>query len=103
MAGGATLQVLQLRGRLDVEEQYPLSHAGHELVLGLADPREDDLLRVETGLHRPVELTAGDDVRPRSKGRQSTQNSEVTVRLDREADHVVQTGEGLVQLPVGPL
>src|SRR5918998_1713957 len=65
VAHGQALDVLQLGGRLDVEEQDALAEARHQLVLGLADPGEDYFLRIEPGLHRAVQLAARDDVRPR--------------------------------------
>ena len=84
------VEVLELGGGLDVEEQYALPEARHELLLGLADPGEDDLLRVEPGPHRPVELAAGDDVGPGPQRGQRPQHGEVPVRFDRVADQVIQ-------------
>jgi hypothetical protein len=101
--GGELLEPLELGGRLDVEEQDALPEPGHELRLGLPDAREDHLLRVEPGPHRPVELPAGDYVGAGPEGRQRPQHGEVPVRLDRVADQVVEAREGLVELPVGPL
>ena len=94
--GGEPVEVLELRSRLDVEEQYALAQPRHELPLRLADPGEDYLLRVEPGAHRPVELADGDDVGPRPEGGQSAQNGEVPVRLDRVADQVIQARKSLV-------
>ena len=100
MAPGEALQGLELRGRLDVEEQDALSEARHELVLGLADPREDHLLGIEAGPHRPVQLAARDDVRAGPEGGQRPHDRQVAVRLRRVADQVVKAGESLVKLPV---
>jgi hypothetical protein len=57
-AGADAVEVLQLGGRLDVEEQDALPQPRHELLLGLPNTGEDDLLRVEPGPHHPVELPA---------------------------------------------
>ena len=102
-AGADAVEEVQLRSGLDVEEQDALPEAGHELLLGLPDPGEDDLLGVEPGPHGPVEFTPGDDVRPRPEGGEGPQHGEVPVGLDREADEVVEPGERLVELRVRPL
>ena len=94
-AGADAVEVLQLGGRLDVEEQYALPKPRHELLLGLPDPGEDDLLRVEPGPHHPVELPAGDDVRSCPQGGERPQHGEVPVRLDRVADQVIQARKRL--------
>src|SRR3712207_3083392 len=100
---GEPIEVLELRGGLDVEEQDALSQTRHKLLLRLADPGEDDLFRVEPSAHRPVEFSDGDDVRPGPEGCQSVQNGEVPVRLHRVAHQVIEARERLVQLPVRPL
>src|SRR3712207_2740660 len=100
---GEPVEVLELRGGLDVEEQDALPEARHELPLRLADPGEDHLLRVEPGAHRPVELADGDDISPCPEGGQSAQNREFAVGLPGVAHQGIQTRDRLVQLPIGPL
>src|SRR3712207_3042267 len=103
VTGGEPVEVLELRGRLDVEEQNALPETRHELVLRLAYPGEDHLLRVEPGVHRPVEFADGDDVSPGPEGGQGTQNRQISVSLHRVADQVVEARKSLVQLPIRPL
>ena len=99
---GEAVEVLELGGGLHVEQQDALAQPRHELPLGLAHPGEDDHLRIEAGAHRPVELADGDDVGPGPEGGQRAQDRQVTVRLDRVADQVIQARESLVELPVSP-
>ena len=101
--GADAVQEIQLRRGLDVEEQYALPEAGHELFLRLPHPGEDDLLGVEPGPHGPVEFTPGDDVRPCPERGEGPQHGEVAVGLDRKADEVVQPGERLVEFRVRPV
>jgi hypothetical protein len=100
---GQALDVLQLRGGLDVEEQDALAQTRHQLVFGLADPGEDYFFRIEPGFHRPIQLAARDDVRPRPEGGERTQNGDIAVRLDRVTNHVVQARECFFELPIGLL
>src|SRR5215207_8923439 len=100
VASRQAFEMLQLGGRLDVEEQDTLTQTRQELIVGLAHAREDDLLRVEPGPHHPIQLAARDDICPGPQGGQRAQDGEVPVGLYRVADHMLKSRESLVELPV---
>ena len=87
-----------------LNERIPAaSPARHLLLPRLADPREDDASRVAPRREHPFELAAGDDVEPRAEPGEGVEHGEVPVRLDREADLVGHSGEGVVEPAPGRL
>src|SRR5205823_13945607 len=91
------LDGVELLRRLDVDHEEVRVERGLELRLALAHAREDDLPAVGAGAERLPELALRHDVEARSLARQETQDGEVVVRLDGEADEVRDSPKGGVE------
>ena len=99
-APGDAVDLLQLLGGLQVEQQDVRLEGRLDLLGLFAHPGIDDFRRVHPGRQRPVEFAAGDDVRPGAQPAEQPQNRQVGVGLHREADDMGKLGEGGVEDPV---
>ena len=85
-AAGDAVDLLQLLGGLQVEQQDVGLEGRFDLLRLLAHPGVDDFARVHAGLPGPIQFTPGDDVRPGSQPGKEPQNGQVGIGLHREAD-----------------
>ena len=92
-APGDAVDLLQLLGGLQVEQQDVRLEGRLDLLGLFAHPGIDDLGRVHPGRQRPVEFAAGDDVGPGPQPGEEPQNRQVGVGLHREADDMGKVGE----------
>ena len=76
---------------------------GGELVRGLADAGEHDLLGRHAGGERALQFAAGDDVGAGAEPRQRCDHRLVGIRLHGVADERGHVGEGVGEHPVMPL
>ena len=84
---------------IDLEDAAP--ERGLHFRVGLADAREDDLLRRNARCKRAPELTLRNDIRTRSEAGQQAQHRQVAVRLHRIAD--ARRGQRRLEFPIGGL
>ncbi len=93
---------MQLRPRLDVDHQDAGFQCGFDLLVGLADAREDDLARVGADSQASHQLADRHDVEAGAHRVEQFQDAEIRERLHRVADQMIGAGEGLVENPEMP-
>ena len=91
--GGDRGQQLELGLGLDVDAEDVVVERERELVRGLADAGEHDLLRRHAGRERALQLAARDDVGAGAEPRQRRDHRLVGIRLHRVADERRHIGE----------
>ncbi len=94
---GLGVDLLHLALRLRVEREEARGDAGADLLVRLADAREDDPVRREPRLEAGAQLSSRHDVRSRAERREELQNREVRVGLRRVADQMRDHGERAVE------
>ena len=92
------VDALQLRLALSIERIDPLPQGELDFAFGLAHAGKGALAGVAPGRHHPLQLAAADDVEPAAQPGQRPQHGLVRVGLDGEADQVLHSGQGLVQV-----
>ncbi len=98
-AAGDAVDLLQLLGGLQVEQQDARLEGRLDLLGLFAHPGIDDFGRVHPGRQGPVEFAAGDDVGPGAQPGEEPQDGQVGVGLHREADDMGKVGKGGVEDP----
>jgi len=104
-AQGHPVEPFQLGGGFHVEaENTGVQGLGH-FPFGLAHAGEHHLARIRPGGQDPAQLSAGDDVKPRTQTGEEGQHSQVGIGLDRKAHQAVPArrmgGQGFLEFPVG--
>ena len=90
----------QLLLRLDVEEHDAGVERLANLGVGLPDPAKDDVLRLEPGQHRAMQLAAGHDVDAGAQLANDAKDGPAGVRLERVVQSVRNAAQRLVEPPV---
>ena len=98
-AGGDPADAGQFRLAFRVETINVPAQSELDLPLRLADARENAGLRAAAGGDDPAQFAFADDVEAGAQIGQDAQNGQVGIRLDGEADAVVQRPQGAVEAP----
>ena len=97
---GTLRQRMQFGHRLDIEAENVGGQSGIQFGCGLADTREHDLVRRNSGRQRPLEFPAGDDVGATAKLCQRLQHGLVGIGFhgvaDKRWDIAERTGKHIV-------
>ena len=101
-ARGDFREEFELGFGFDVDTENALIDRQRELMAGLADTGEHDLVRGNASGPRPQQLAAGDDVGAGAEPGQRCDHRLVGIRLHRVADQRVDVGESLGKHPIVP-